>query len=40
MAHNPGFLNLVNDAKSRVNEIDIEGGKVLVRRINDTSHLR
>jgi|SRR5579864_7683710 len=23
MAHNPGFLNLVNDAKSRVKEIDI-----------------
>ena len=23
MAHNPGFLNLVNDAKSRVQEIDI-----------------
>ncbi len=27
MAHNPGFLNLVNDAKSRVKEIDIEGYK-------------
>ncbi|HEY1338633.1 MAG TPA: rhodanese-like domain-containing protein [Bryobacteraceae bacterium] len=25
MAHNPGFLNLVNDAKSRVKEIDLEG---------------
>jgi rhodanese-related sulfurtransferase len=25
MAHNPGFLNLVNDAKSRVPEIDIAG---------------
>jgi rhodanese-related sulfurtransferase len=25
MAHNPGFLDLVNDAKSRVQEIDIEG---------------
>ncbi len=25
MPHNPGFLNLVNDAKSRVKEIDIEG---------------
>jgi rhodanese-related sulfurtransferase len=24
MAHNPEFLNLVNDAKSRVQEIDIE----------------
>jgi rhodanese-related sulfurtransferase len=23
MAHNPGFLNLVNDAKSRVKEIDL-----------------
>jgi rhodanese-related sulfurtransferase len=27
MAHNPGFLNLVNDAKSRVAEIDIDGYK-------------
>jgi rhodanese-related sulfurtransferase len=27
MAHNPGFLKLVNDAKSRVKEIDIEGYK-------------
>jgi rhodanese-related sulfurtransferase len=27
MAHNPGFLDLVNDAKSRVQEIDIEGYK-------------
>ena len=25
MAHNPGFLSLVNDAKSRVAEIDIDG---------------
>lgn len=25
MQHNPGFLNLVNDAKSRVKEIDIDG---------------
>jgi len=25
MAHNPEFLNIVNDAKSRVKEIDIEG---------------
>jgi rhodanese-related sulfurtransferase len=25
--HNPGFLNLVNDAKSRVKEIDLEGYK-------------
>ena len=29
MAHNPGFLNLVNDAKSRVPEIDIETYKRL-----------
>jgi len=29
MAHNPGFLNLVNDAKSRVAEIDIDGYKQL-----------
>jgi rhodanese-related sulfurtransferase len=27
MKHNPGFLALVNDAKSRVKEIDIEGYK-------------
>ena len=27
MAHNPGFLKLVNEAKSRVPEIDIEGYK-------------
>lgn len=25
MAHNPGFLKLVNEAKSRVKETDIEG---------------
>jgi len=30
MAHNPGFLNLVNDAKSRVKEIDIEGYRKMV----------
>jgi len=30
MAHNPGFLNLVNDAKSRVKEIDIKGYKQMV----------
>lgn len=29
MKHNPGFLALVNDAKSRVKEIDIEGYKKL-----------
>jgi rhodanese-related sulfurtransferase len=29
MPHNPGFLHLVNDAKSRVPEIDIEGYKKL-----------
>jgi len=27
MAHNPGFLKLVNDAKSRVEEMDIEAYK-------------
>jgi rhodanese-related sulfurtransferase len=30
MPHNPGFLNLVNDAKSRVREIDITGYKKMV----------
>ena len=29
MAHNPGFLNLVNDAKSRVKEMDLAGYKKL-----------
>ncbi len=29
MAHNSGFLNLVNDAKSRIKQIDIEGYKKL-----------
>lgn len=27
MTHSPGFLDLVNDAKSRVKEIDIDGYK-------------
>ena len=30
MAHSPGFLTLVNDAKSRVKEIDIEGYKKML----------
>lgn len=30
MAHNPGFLNLVNDAKSRIRQIDIEDYKKMV----------
>ena len=30
MAHNPGFLKLVNDAKSRVQEIDITGYQEMV----------
>lgn len=30
MAHNPGFLKLVNEAKARVQEIDIEGYKRMV----------
>jgi rhodanese-related sulfurtransferase len=30
MAHNPAFLNLVNDAKSRVAEIDLDGYKQLL----------
>ena len=32
MAHNPGFLKLVNDAKSRVKEIDIDGVSKDARR--------
>jgi rhodanese-related sulfurtransferase len=27
MAHNPGFLTLVNDAKTRIKEVDIDGYK-------------
>ncbi|HTS25487.1 MAG TPA: rhodanese-like domain-containing protein [Bryobacteraceae bacterium] len=30
MQHNPGFLNLVNDAKSRVKQIDIDGYKKML----------
>jgi rhodanese-related sulfurtransferase len=30
MAHNPGFLNLVNEAKSRVKETDILGYKKML----------
>ncbi len=30
MKHNPGFLKLVDDAKSRVREIDIEGYKKMM----------
>jgi rhodanese-related sulfurtransferase len=29
MKHNPDFLNLVNDAKTRIQEIDIDGYKKL-----------
>ena len=32
MKHNPGFLKLVNDAKSRVQEIDLDG----YRKMRDT----
>ena len=30
MPHNPGFLKLVNDAKARVQEIDIEGYRAMM----------
>jgi rhodanese-related sulfurtransferase len=30
MKHNPGFLKLVDDAKSRIRQIDIEGYKKMV----------
>src|SRR5262245_29402696 len=30
MAHNPGFLKLVDDAKSRIRQIDIEAYKQMV----------
>jgi rhodanese-related sulfurtransferase len=29
-AHSPGFLTLVNDAKSRIKEIDVDGYKKMV----------
>ena len=35
MVHSPGFLAIVNDAKSRVQQIDIEG----YRRIESQPHL-
>ena len=31
MAHNPKFLEIVNDAKSRVKEIDIEGYRRMLK---------
>ena len=30
MAHNPGFLKLVNDAKAGIRQVDIEGYKKMV----------
>jgi rhodanese-related sulfurtransferase len=30
MAHNPGFLKIVNDAKSRIQEIDLAGYQKMV----------
>ena len=32
MAHNPGFLAIVNDAKSRIKETDIGGYKAMLER--------
>ena len=29
MEHKPGFLNLVNDAKTRIRQIDVEGYKTM-----------
>jgi len=37
MAHNPGFLKLVNEAKSRVKEIDIEAYKKI--RVSGEPHV-
>ena len=37
MVHSPGFLKLVNEAKSRVPEIDIEGYKKI--RASGDSHI-
>jgi len=35
MQHNPGFLQLVNDAKSRIRETDIKGYKDMLAREED-----
>ena len=35
MVHNPGFLALVNDAKSRIQETDVEGYKALLAEGTD-----
>jgi rhodanese-related sulfurtransferase len=35
MAHNPGFLKLVNDAKSRVRQTDINGYKKMLEQGED-----
>jgi rhodanese-related sulfurtransferase len=32
MAHSPGFLAIVNDAKSRIKETDVAGYKVMLER--------
>jgi rhodanese-related sulfurtransferase len=32
MVHNPGFLKLVDDAKSRIQQIDIEGYKKMLAK--------
>jgi rhodanese-related sulfurtransferase len=32
MAHNPGFLAIVNDAKSRIKETDVNGYKAMLGR--------
>lgn len=37
MTHSPGFLNLVNDAKSRVKEVDIDGYKKM--KATGTPHM-
>ena len=35
MTHSPGFLQLVNDAKSRVRETDVDGYKGMIARGDD-----
>jgi rhodanese-related sulfurtransferase len=37
--HKPGFLALVNDAKTRVKQIDIDGYKKLARESHTQSHI-
>jgi rhodanese-related sulfurtransferase len=39
MQHNPGFLKLVDDAKARVKQIDIEGYKKIAAGVAQVPHV-